>query len=162
MWWLSASTNELNDVFVPNFPGNGKILNESEMLLFRCTQVHKGRHTNLIIKTSWANSFSSSESRRSGLRTLIATSWLQYVPLYLNNTKGKEKEAERYYLLRIWNDITFDRWNQLTDLHKNQMLFYARILTVEGWFPKHQFHQWVLRHDLSLSRFAFQERRIAA
>lgn len=39
--------------------------------------------TNLIIKTSCANSACISEFTRSGLRTLIATSWLQYVPLYL-------------------------------------------------------------------------------
>lgn len=40
--------------------------------------------TNLMIKTSWENSLSISASILSGLRTLIATSWLQYVPLYLN------------------------------------------------------------------------------
>jgi hypothetical protein len=39
--------------------------------------------TNLIIKTSCTNSVCISEFTRSGLRTLIATSWLQYVPLYL-------------------------------------------------------------------------------
>ena len=40
--------------------------------------------TFLIIKTSCANSFYMSEFIHSGLRTLIATSWLQYVPLYIS------------------------------------------------------------------------------
>lgn len=42
--------------------------------------------TDLIMNTSWANSVSISLFKRSALRTLIATSWLQYVPLYLKKT----------------------------------------------------------------------------
>jgi len=34
-------------------------------------------YTDLIIKTSWENSLSISLFTRSGLRNLIATSWLQ-------------------------------------------------------------------------------------
>lgn len=51
------------------------------------------QQTHLMIKTSWENSFTISIFKFSGLRTFIATSWLQYVPLYLKKTQYKSTDS---------------------------------------------------------------------
>lgn len=76
--------------------------------------------TNLIIQASWANSVCIFSFKCSARRTLIATSWLRKVPLYLH-------ESQSYHSMNTHKqtDHSYKEWkySQVTKWDRRNFLF---------------------------------------
>lgn len=85
--------------------------------------------TNLRIYTSWANSLSILSFKLSCLRTLMATSWLQNVPLYLFQLISNSTFTDPHTNQEEGMIILTNHW-------KVQMQFYFHILNTQHQFSR--------------------------